>query len=168
MPIPTSRTHEAGQISIDIEKCTGCDLCVEVCSDANFELIAGKENGDLFRDFIKPVMESYTGLMKEGKNVVMYDAPLAFYFYGSPYTDPADPIVACTYAMHAAKALGLGTCMLGAIHPFIQSGGAAKKFRQKHGIRFKSKEGLFLIVGYPKVKYRKGIRRTFANVNGLS
>jgi ferredoxin len=307
MPIPTSRTHEAGQISIDIEKCTGCGLCVEVCSDAIFELIDGKavatrkdsvfdcigcgqcmaicpedaievtgrfltpddvfhladksemssydsliklyehrrsirdykdkpveqelidkilraavtapsgipptdvnvlvlnskdkvfqfskdycdyleslkwmvspiglifmrlfygkETGDMFRDFIKPVIESYTGLMKEGRNVVMYDAPLAFYFYGSPYTDPADPIIACTYAMHAAEALGLGTCMLGAIHPFIQSGGAAKKFREKHGIRFKSKEGLFLIVGYPKVKYRKGIRRTFANIDGLN
>jgi nitroreductase len=122
----------------------------------------------MFRDFIKPLIESYTGYMKEGGNIVMYDAPLAFYFYGSPFADPADPIIACTYAMHAAESLGLGTCMLGAIHPFIQSGSAAKKFREKHGIRFKSREGLFLIVGYPKVKFRKGIRRTFANVDFLS
>jgi len=128
----------------------------------------GKANGDMFRDFIKPVINSYTGYMKEGRNLVMYDAPLAFYFYGSPYSDPADPIIACTYAMHAAESLGLGTCMLGAIHPFIQSGGAAKKFREKHNIRFKSKEGLFLIVGYPKVKFHLGIRRTFANVDVLN
>ncbi|HOX78807.1 MAG TPA: nitroreductase family protein [Bacteroidales bacterium] len=307
MPIPTSRTYESGHVVIDQEKCTGCGLCAEVCSDAVIEMIDGKavathrnslfgcigcgqcmavcpegavsvtgrwispddvfpladrsesasydsllklyqrrrsirdfkdkpvepelvekilqaavtapmgippsdvnvlvlnskekvfqfskdycdylenlkwmvsplgllfmrlfygkENGDMFRDFIKPVINAYTGNMKEGKNIVMYDAPLAFYFYGSPYTDPADPIIACTYAMHAAESLGLGTCMLGAIHPFIQSGGAAKKFREKHGIRFKSKEGLFLIVGYPKVKFRNGIKRTFAGVEGLN
>jgi len=307
MPIPTSRTHEAGHTVIDQEKCTGCGLCVEVCSDAVIELIDGKavathknsvfgcigcgqcmavcpegaisvtgrcispddifllgdqsekasydslvslyqhrrsirdfrdkpveqelidkilaaaatapmglppsdvsvlvlngkekvfqfskdyceylenlkwmvapiglffmrvfygkENGDMFRDFIKPLIHSYTGQMKKGHNIVMYDAPLAFYFYGSPYTDPADPIIACTYAMHAAEALGLGTCMLGGMHPFFQSGGAAKKFREKQGIRFKSKEGLFLIVGYPKVKFKNGIRRTFANVDGLN
>ena len=125
----------------------------------------GKANGDMFRDFIKPVIESYTGYMKEGRNLVMYDAPLAFYFYGSPYTDPADPIIACTYAMHAAQALGLGTCMLGGMHPFFQSGGAAKKFREKQGIRWKSKEGLFLIVGYPKFKYQHSLKRTFANVD---
>jgi ferredoxin len=307
MPIPTSRTHEAGQVTVDHEKCNGCGLCVEICSDAVFELIDGKavatrnqslfgcigcgqcmavcpegaisvngrclspadifplaaksemasydsllnlyqrrrsirdykdkpveqelidkilqaavtapmgippsdvnvmvlngkekvfqfskdycdylenlkwmvsppglifmrlfygrENGDMFRDFIKPVINSYTGYMKEGRNIVMYDAPLAFYFYGSPYTDPADPIIACTYAMHAAESLGLGTCMLGAIHPFIQSGKAAEKFRKNHGIKFKSKEGLFLIAGYPKVKFHNGIRRTFANIDGLN
>jgi ferredoxin len=304
MPIPTSRTKEAGHITIEAEKCNGCGLCVEVCSDANISMIDGKavvtgdhsvfgcigcghcmaicptgaiqvngrcispadlfpipdksempsydsllklfqhrrsirefkdkpveqelidkilaaastapmgipptdvnilvlngkekvfrfskdycdylenlkwmvspiglifmrifygkENGDMFRDFIKPLINSYTGSMKKGENLVMYDAPLAIYFYGSPYTDPADPIIAATYAMTAAESLGLGTCMLGAIHPFIQSGGAAKKFREKQGIRFKSREGLFLVIGYPKFKYQHGIWRTFANVD---
>jgi ferredoxin len=307
MPIPTSRTHETGHITIDREKCNGCGLCVEVCSDYNIELVEGKavvtsgeaifgcigcghcmavcptgaiqvngrcispadlfplpgkselpsyetllklyqhrrsireykdkpveqelidkilaaasqapmglppsdvnvlvlngkekvfqfskdyceylenlkwmvsplglifmrlfygkENGDMFRDFIRPLIETYTGSMKKGENVVMYDAPLALYFYGSPYTDPADPIIAATYAMHAAEALGLGTCMLGAIHPFIQSGKAAKKFREKQGIRFKSREGLCLVIGYPRIKYQHGINRTFANVDGLN
>lgn len=304
MPIPTSRTHENGRITIDAEKCNGCGLCTEVCSDANItmkdgkavvsqedavfgciacghcmaicptgaisvngrtlspddliplpdkaetatydslinlfnrrrsirefkdkpveqelidkilaaaatapmglppsdvsvlvlngkekvfqfskdycdylknlkwmvspaglffmRLFYGKANGDMFRDFIKPLIYAYTESMKKGENIVMYDAPLAFYFYGSPYTDPADPIIACTYAMHAAEALGLGTCMLGGMHPFFQSGGAAKKFREKQGIRWKSKEGLFLIVGYPKFKYQHSLKRTFANVD---
>jgi len=306
MPIPTSRTHEAGRITIDQEKCNGCGLCVDVCSDFNIEVkegkafvaegkavfgcigcghcmavcptgaiqvngrcispddlfplpdksempsyeallklyqrrrsirefkdkpvdqelidkilaaaatapmglppsdvsvlvINGKEkvfqfskdycdylkslkwmvspwflalmrpfwgkaNHDMFRDFIRPLIETYTGSMKKGQNMVMYDAPLALYFYGSPFTDPADPIIACTYAMHAAGSLGLGTCMLGGIHLFIQSGRAAKKFREKQGIRFKSREGLFLIIGYPIVKYQHGIKRSFANVDFL-
>ena len=50
MPIPTSRTHENGRITIDHDKCNGCGLCTEVCSDANIIMKDGKaavtdENG---------------------------------------------------------------------------------------------------------------------------
>lgn len=128
----------------------------------------GKENGALFRDFIKPLIEAYDSHMKRGENIVTYDAPLVLYFYGSTYNDPADPLIAATYAMTAAESLGLGTCMIGGVHPFIQSGKAAEKFRQKYGIRYKSKEGLMVIVGYPRVKYRKGITRTFANIDFMN
>ncbi len=125
----------------------------------------GKANDELFRGFVKPCLEIFTGAMRKGENLVTYDAPSAIYFYGSPYSDPADPIVAATYAMLAAESMGLGTCMLGAIHPMIQSGGAAKKFRERHGIKHKSREGIFVIMGYPAVKYSRGIRRTFASVD---
>lgn len=123
----------------------------------------GKANDEMFRGFIKPLFKIYTGKMKHGVNLVNYDAPLAMYFYGSPYTDPADPIVAATTAMYAAESLGLGTCMLGGVHPLIQNGKKAKRFREKYGIKFASREGLFVIFGYPAVKYRKGIKRTFAS-----
>jgi nitroreductase len=103
--------------------------------------------------------------MQENKNVINYDAPLAMYFYGSPYTDPADPIIAATYAMTAAESLGLGTCMLGAVHPLIQNGKKARKFREKYGIKYISREGLIVAFGYPAVHFIKGIKRSFANVN---
>lgn len=125
----------------------------------------GKSNDEMFRKFLKPCIELFVSNMKKGVNYVTYDAPAALYFYGSPYTDPADPIVAATYAMVAAESLGLGSCMLGAVHPFVQNGKSAKKIREKYGIKYKSKEGLILIIGYPKVKYKKGINRSFAGVN---
>ncbi len=125
----------------------------------------GKSNDEMFRGFIKPLLHVYTENMQAGVNLVNYDAPLAMYFYGSPYTDPADPIIAATYAMIAAETLGLGTCMLGAVHPLIQKGNRAKQFREAQGIRYASREGLFVIFGYPQVKYKKGIRRTFASIN---
>ena len=125
----------------------------------------GKETDELFRNFMRPLIDKYISAMKEGENVVTYDAPAMLYFYGSPYCDPADPIIAATYAMLAAESLGLGTCMLGAMHPMIQSGGGARKFRESHGIRWKSREGIFLIMGYPKAEFLKGIRRSFAAVN---
>ena len=124
----------------------------------------GKANNEMFRDFIKPCLDIFISRMKKGENVVTYDAPLVMYFYGSPYTDPADPIVAATYAMIAGESLGLGTCMLGAIHPFIAYGKRARRFREKYGIKYVSREGLFVIFGYPSVRYKKGILRTFASV----
>lgn len=98
-------------------------------------------------------------------NVVNYDAPLAMCFYGSPYTDPADPIIAATYAMISAESLGLGTCMLGAVHPLIQNGKKARLFGEKYGIKFTSREGLFVIFGYSSIKFKKGIRRSFAGID---
>ncbi len=127
-----------------------------------------KANDDMFRGFIRPLVRGYIAKMKQGTNLVNYDAPLAMYFYGSPYSDPADPIIAATTAMYAAESLGLGSCMLGAMHPFIQNGKKAKEFRQQHGIKFKSREGLFVIFGYPAVKYTKGINRTFASTTPMN
>jgi len=124
----------------------------------------GKENDEMFRKFVKPLFDIYIGEMKKGSNLVNYDAPLAMYFYGSPFADPADPIVAATTAMYAAESLGLGTCMLGAIHWAFQYGGDAKKLREKYGVRYKSQTGIVVIFGYPSVKYRKGLKRTFASV----
>ncbi len=135
---------------------------------ALMRLFWGKANDEMFRGFVKPVFDIYTGYMRKGVNMVTYDAPLAMYFYGSPYTDPADPIVAATTAMYAGESLGLGTCMLGAVHPMIQYGGAGKKFREKHGIKYASREGLIVIFGYPSVEYKKGIRRTFASATFMN
>jgi nitroreductase len=123
----------------------------------------GKTNHELFRDFVRPMFEVYISNMEKGVDLVTYDAPLAMYFYGSPYSDPADPIVAATAAMYAGEALGLGTCMLGGVHPLIQNGKKAMQFRKKYNIKYKSREGLIVIFGYPDVKYRKGIRRSFAS-----
>ena len=124
----------------------------------------GREMDELFREFVRPCMTTYLEHWKKDMNVITYDAPLSMYFYGSPYCDPADPLIAATYAMIAGESLGLGTCMLGAIHPLIQSGRQARKFREKQGIRFTSREGVFVIFGHPAVNYQKGIHRSFASV----
>lgn len=123
-----------------------------------------KSNNDLFIRFLRPMFRFFIESMKKGEDVVTYQAPLAIYFYGSPYCDPADPLIAATYAMIAGESLGLGTCMLGSIHPLIQNGKKARRFREKQGIKCQSREGVFVIFGYPEIKYLKGINRTFASV----
>ncbi len=94
--------------------------------------------------------------MKE--NWLLYDAPLAMYFYGV-FTDPADPYITATYAMLAAESLGLGSCMIGSINPFLRYGG--KSLKSKYNINPKVREGIFVIFGYPKYSYNKAIKRTF-------
>lgn len=123
----------------------------------------GKANDEMFKGFVKPMFKFFIKKRDEGINMVTYDAPLAMYFYGSPYTDPADPIIAATVAMYAAESLGLGTCMIGSIHPLIQNGKRAREFREKYNIKYTSREGLVVLFGYPAIKYEKGIRRTFAS-----
>jgi len=127
----------------------------------------GKNNDQLFRKFVKPLIDVFTKAADKGENVFTYDAPVVMYFYGSPFTDPADPLIAATYAMLAAESLGLGTCMIGSFHPMIQFGKAGKRFREKYNIHFKSREGIIVIMGYPKVHYKYSIHRNFANVDWI-
>lgn len=128
----------------------------------------GKANDEMFKGFIRPLFKVYPEKMRADINVVNFDAPMVMYFYGSPYTDPGDPIIAATYAMIAGESLGLGTCMLGAVHPLIQNRKKARLFREKYGIRFTSLEGLFVAMGYPAIKFKKGIKRTFASVRTMN
>ena len=73
--------------------------------------------------------------------------------------------MAASLAMLAGEALGLGTCMIGSIHPLLQWGGSAARFRKRHGIRCKSREGVVVLFGYACIHYTKGIERSFASVH---
>ena len=130
---------------------------------ALMRLFMSKTNAEMFASFIAPMIDLFVTSTAEGKNWLTYDAPLMMYFYGTPYCDPADPLIAATYAMIAAESLGLGTCMIGSIHPFIQYGKKARQFREKYQIKYKSREGLVVIFGHSSVHYRQGITRTFAS-----
>lgn len=122
----------------------------------------GKDNTAMFRDFMVPAIEIYTSGGEGGKDWFFYDAPLAIYFYGTPFTDPADPVIPATYAMLAGEALGLGTCMLGFPGYIFQY---SRKARQKYHLPEKIQPGLLVIFGYPAFRNRKALRRTFRQVN---
>ena len=115
----------------------------------------------LTKSFITPLINFFERSKESQKNYLLYDAPLAVYFYNSGYADPADPYIAATYAMLAAHSMGLGTCMIGSIAPFLKH---MKGIKKKYNIPPASKEGLFLIFGFPKYKYQKAIKRSFAKI----
>jgi ferredoxin len=123
----------------------------------------GKENTEMMKCFIKPLINKFIETNKKGENYLLYSAPLAIYFYSSPYSDSVDAYIPATYSMLAAESLGLGTCMIGSVDPFIKKG--AKKFKEKYGLPPKHNGGLIVIYGYSKYKFHKGIKRTFAKVH---
>jgi len=122
----------------------------------------GKEAYLMMKSFGQPLVDFMTESREKQKDYLLYDAPLVMYFAASPYSDPADPHIAATYAMLAAESLGLGSCMIGSIHPIIQYG--AKKLKRKWKLQEKSPAGIVVIFGHPKYKFRSGIRRSFADV----
>ncbi|MBA4410288.1 MAG: nitroreductase [Odoribacter sp.] len=124
--------------------------------------LAGKEAYQLMKSFAQPMYQFFADTKNKGEDYLLYDAPLVMYFSASPYSDPADPFIPATYAMLAAESLGLGSCMIGSIHPTIRYG--AKKLKRKWNLPAKSPSGIVVIFGHPKYKYKSGIRRSFAGV----
>jgi ferredoxin len=122
----------------------------------------GKEAYQLMKSFGNPLVKFMVETKAKNENYLLYDAPLAIYFSASPYSDPADPYIPATYAMLAAESLGLGTCMIGSIHPIIQYG--AKQLKRKWHLPAKSPSGIVVIFGYPKYKFKSGIKRSFTEV----
>lgn len=131
-----------------------------------FRLFMSKESYLLFKNFAKPLYKILLQKWEIGEDWLLYNAPLSIYYYSCPYADPADPVIAATYSMIAAESLGLGSCMIGTIGPMLKSG--SKKLKEKYGIHTKSNGGIMLIFGYPKYKFHKAIKRSFAKVSHLS
>jgi hypothetical protein len=111
------------------------------------------------RSFILPLGRDIVAANKRGEDKVLYDAPTALLFHVSPYADAADAVIACTYAMIAAEALGLGSCMIGCVAPPLSRN---RKLCAKHGIPAGHKPALVLILGHPAVSYRRAVRRRFS------
>lgn len=121
-----------------------------------------KSDYEVFKSFLIPMIDFFVMKKDVGEDWLLYEAPLAMYFYNSSYSDPADAYITATYAMLAGESLGLGSCMIGSISPFLEHSG--KKIKAKYGINQNSKQGIFIIFGYPRNKYQKAIKRTFGKV----
>ncbi len=131
-------------------------------SMALFRLFSKKKTWQAMDTFILPLGRQLVQGKSEGKDLVLYDAPAAILFYASPHADAADPIIACTYAMLEAEALGLGTTMIGCVAPPITH---RKDLLAKYGLPKGHEPKVVLIMGYPAVQFAKGVRRSFASVS---
>lgn len=114
-----------------------------------------------FQSFILPLGRILVDGRQNGRDYVLYNAPAALLFHVSPYADGADAFIACTYAMAAAEALGLGTCMIGCSAPMI---GRRKDLLKKYGVPEGHAPKIVLILGHHQRVHRKAIRRPFQSV----
>jgi nitroreductase/Pyruvate/2-oxoacid:ferredoxin oxidoreductase delta subunit len=125
------------------------------------QLVWGKEYVESVQTFIRPAIDIFIEERAKGNDFLLYDAPLAMYFHCSPYADPADPLIAATYAMLAAESMGLGSCMIGTPAYFIKYN---KKLKLKYDLPYKNQPGIVVIFGHPKIKFHSAINRRLANV----
>jgi len=111
--------------------------------------------------FIVPLAKSYVEARRQSRDLLFYDAPAVLLFHHSPYVDASEAMIACTYAMLAAESLGLGTTMIGAAAPIIMRN---RDLCRQLGIPDGNKPAIALIIGYPAVRFRRGVTRHFASV----
>ncbi len=113
------------------------------------------------KGFVRPLLALICARWDEGHDVLFYDAPAALLFHRGPFADGADAAIAATYAMLAAQALGLGSCMIGTTAGFDHD----RALKRKYGIPAENKLGLALILGHPAVSYSRSLRRQWAGVH---
>lgn len=124
-------------------------------------LLMKNGSAESFKSFIIPLGRELVAGKKAGKDLALYDAPAVLLFHSSPYVGGEDAFIACTYAMLAAEAHGLGTCMIGCVAPMISR---SKTLLKKYGLPEGHTPRLVLIMGHPAHSYRKAIRRGFHSV----
>ncbi len=93
--------------------------------------------------------------------VIFYNASRVLPSDQSPCAGPVDGNIACTYAMIAAEAMGLGSCMIGTVSFAINR---EKRLKKKWGIPDKNSVSLAMILGCPAFRYARGIQRSFASI----
>lgn len=127
-----------------------------------FRPIMGKVQHSILKDFVIPLFKDTLAAKERGEDYLFYNAPAVMIFYGSEFSDKEDAILAASFASIGAEALGLGTCIIGSVAPVLERN---KKLRAKYGIKDSDKIFTAFIIGHPGVKYTKGIKRQFLEVN---
>ncbi len=157
MAIPTSRTSEAAEITIDTEVCRGCGRCVEVCKDFGLTLENGKACRSESPIFGCIACGHCMAVCPSGAIKIMGRTLSPGDLFELPDNPDAPSWESLVSLLERRRS----------IREFQDSPverQVIEKFRRAHGIKHKSREGLFVIMGYPKVSYSRGIRRTFASV----
>ncbi|MBN1534254.1 MAG: nitroreductase family protein [Spirochaetes bacterium] len=124
-------------------------------------LFMSRYNVEIMRDFILPATAMMSRAREEGTDLLFYHAPCVMLFHQSPYADPVDGQIACTYAMLAAESLGLGSCMIGTVSFAMNQN---VKLKERWGIPAENRVAIALIMGHPAFRYARVLRRRFSSV----
>lgn len=124
-------------------------------------LIGENAQFKMLKDFFLPLLKFIVDERKNDKDFLFYNAPTVIIFYGTDLSSKEDQILTSSYAAMSAESLGLGTCIIGSVAPFFERD---KKLKEKYGISKGDIVGTAFILGYPDVKFNKGIKRRFKDV----
>jgi len=127
-------------------------------------LSAGAEDFHTLKTCILDIARHANEVYRDhGGDNYMRGAPVLMLFHGNRWTMSYEENahLICNYAMLAALSLGLGSTIIGLIPPVVDR---SKLLRERYGIPKDNKVCTSLVLGYPKYKYRQGIRRDLAGV----
>ena len=127
-------------------------------------LSTGPEIYGELRDHVVDVAVNANRQYREnGADRYMYHAPALMLFHADRWTPSyqENAHLVCHHAMLAALSLGLGTTIIGMIPPVVNRDDG---LRARYGIPKDNRVLTSLILGYPKYRYRRGIRRDLAGV----
>jgi ferredoxin len=131
---------------------------------AFIRLATGAETyGELRDHVVEAATRANEDYRRDWTDRYMYSAPALMIFHasrwGASYRENGHLV--CHHAMLAALSLGLGSTIIGMIPPVVER---SKELRARYGIPEDHRVLTSLILGHPKYRYRKGIRRNLAGV----
>ena len=127
-------------------------------------LAAGAKDSHSLKHYILDVARHANEIYHDhGGDNYMRGAPVLMLFHGNRWTMSYEQNahLVCHHSMLAALSLGLGSTIIGLIPPVVDR---SKVLRKRYGIPKDNKVCTSLVLGYPKYKYRQGIRRDLAGV----
>ncbi len=134
---------------------------------AMIRLSAGVVDYRVLKDYIVELaIYANEAYYRDGTDRYMYNAPMLMLFHGNrrAMSFEENAHLVCHHAMLASVSLGLGTTIIGMVPPIVDH---SKALRKRYGIPKENKVITSLILGHPKYKYRKSIRRDLAGVRTI-
>lgn len=125
---------------------------------------AGKARFKSIKEHVVPIMTERLPYMKQtGYDGITRGAPVLMIFDAAEDDSSAqeDALIQLTYGLLAAHSLGLGACAIGLVPPAVNKDA---NLRALFGIPPERTVVTSMVLGYPKHKYLRGIRRTLPPV----
>jgi len=129
---------------------------------------AGKDALNTLKNHLLPRIEDgiyrnisfdYDGITRGAHTLLIFHA----HKYSEEHKE--DSYIFVTYASLAAQAIGIGSTIVGLVPAALNKSPELKK---KFNIPEDHESVISLILGYPKYKYRRGIKRELKNINWLN
>jgi nitroreductase/NAD-dependent dihydropyrimidine dehydrogenase PreA subunit len=131
---------------------------------AMIRLAAGGEQYRTLRDYIVDIARRANAQYREdATDQYMYHAPAFLLFHADrhamSYVENAHLV--CHHAMLAAHSLGLGSTIIGLVPPVVDR---SKRLREHFEIPKENKVITSLVLGYPRFRFHRRIRRSLADI----
>lgn len=114
------------------------------------------------------IREDNAWFERNGMDRYLYGAPVVMLFHSSRWVAGYQEtvLIAATYAMLGAHALGLGATLLSIVPPVFNNMG--QELRPRFGIPEDNRVIIAMVLGHPKYKFRKAVRRSLKSVRYTS